>query len=155
MNLLMRFHDVGSGHILVDGTDITSVSRDTLRSEVGLVPQEPWLFGGTIRDNIAYGRPDATLEQVEQAAQVCAVSQRATSRLPHGRTCLVIAHRLSTIRDADVIVVLQEGRIVEKGTHTQLLRDGGAYHRLSQYQFHEPSTLPALDPAQRVSRTSP
>lgn len=211
MNLLMRFYDVGSGHILVDGTDITSASRDALRSEIGLVPQEPWLFGGTIRDNIAYGRPDATLEQVEQAAQVCGVShivnalpqgydtvvdsadgclsegerqliciarafiadpavlildeatsavdartelllQRATSRLRHGRTCLVIAHRLSTIRDADVIVVLQDGRIVEKGTHTQLLRAGGEYHRLSQYQFHEPSTLPALDPDQRSSR---
>jgi ABC-type multidrug transport system fused ATPase/permease subunit len=214
MNLLMRFYDVGSGHILVDGTDITSVSRDALRSEVGFVPQEPWLFGGTIRDNIAYGRPDATLEQVEHAAQVCGVShivnalpqgydtvvdsadgrlsegerqliciarafiadpavlildeatsavdartelllQRATSRLRHGRTCLVIAHRLSTIRDADVIVVLQDGRIVEKGTHTQLLRAGGAYHRLSRYQFQEPGTLPALDPAQRVPRTSP
>ncbi|WP_328785392.1 ABC transporter ATP-binding protein/permease [Streptomyces canus] len=211
MNLLMRFYDVGSGHILVDGTDITSVSRDALRSEIGLVPQEPWLFGGTIRDNIAYGRPDATREQVEQAAQVCGVShivnalpqgydtvvdsadgrlsegerqliciarafiadpavlildeatsavdartelllQRATSRLRHGRTCLVIAHRLSTIRDADVIVVLQDGRIVEKGTHTQLLRAGGEYHRLSRYQFHEPSTLPALDPDQHSSR---
>ncbi|MEV0225431.1 ABC transporter ATP-binding protein [Streptomyces sp. NPDC050704] len=211
MNLLMRFYDVGSGHILVDGTDITSVSRDTLRSEIGLVPQEPWLFGGTIRDNIAYGRPDATLEQIEQAAQACGVShivhalpqgydtvvdsadgrlsegerqliciarafiadpavlildeatsavdartelllQRATSRLRHGRTCLVIAHRLSTIRDANVIVVLQDGRIVEKGTHTQLLRAGGEYHRLSQYQFHEPSTLPALDPDQHSSR---
>ncbi|MGW3650952.1 ABC transporter ATP-binding protein [Streptomyces sp. NPDC000878] len=211
MNLLMRFYDVGSGHILVDGTDITSVSRDALRSEIGLVPQEPWLFGGTIRDNIAYGRPDATLEQIEQAAQACGVShivhalpqgydtvvnsgadgrlsegerqliciarafiadpavlildeatsavdartelllQRATSRLRHGRTCLVIAHRLSTIRDADVIVVLQDGRIVEKGTHTQLLRAGGAYHRLSQYQFHEPSALPALDPDQHSS----
>ncbi|WP_405512598.1 ABC transporter ATP-binding protein [Streptomyces canus] len=211
MNLLMRFYDVGSGHILVDGTDITSVSRDALRSEIGLVPQEPWLFGGTIRDNIAYGRPDATLEQVEQAAQACGAShivnalpqgfdtvvgtadgrlsegerqliciarafiadpavlildeatsavdartelllQRATSRLRHGRTCLVIAHRLSTIRDADVIVVLQDGRIVEKGTHTQLLRVGGEYHRLSQYQFHESSTLPVLDADQHSSR---
>ncbi|MEY9989986.1 ABC-type multidrug transport system fused ATPase/permease subunit [Streptomyces sp. V4I8] len=211
MNLLMRFYDVGSGRILVDGRDINSVSRDALRSEVGLVPQEPWLFGGAIRDNIAYGRPDATLEQIEQAAQACGVShivhalpqgydtvvgsgadgrlsegerqliciarafiadpavlildeatsavdartelllQRATSRLRHGRTCLVIAHRLSTIRDADVIVVLQDGRIVEKGTHTQLLRAGGAYHRLSQYQFHEPSALPALDPDQPSS----
>ncbi|WP_405824743.1 ABC transporter ATP-binding protein/permease [Streptomyces sp. NBC_01390] len=211
MNLLMRFYDVGSGRILVDGTDITSVSRDALRSEIGLVPQEPWLFGGTIRDNIAYGRPDATPEEVEQAAHACGVSrvvnalpqgydtevdsgngrlsegerqliciarafiadpavlildeatsavdartelllQRATSRLRHGRTCLVIAHRLSTIRDADVIVVLQDGRIAEKGTHTQLLRAGGAYHRLSQYQFHEPSTLPALAPDQHSSR---
>ncbi|MET8977291.1 ABC transporter ATP-binding protein [Streptomyces sp. NPDC004539] len=205
MNLLMRFYDVSGGHILVDGTDITSVSRNALRSEIGLVPQEPWLFGGTIRDNIAYGRPGATREQVERAAEACGVShivnalpqgydtvvdsgngrlsegerqliciarafiadpavlildeatsavdartelllQQATSRLRHGRTCLVIAHRLSTIRDADVIVVLKDGRIAEKGTHTQLLRAGGAYHRLVQSQFHEPSTLPVLDP---------
>jgi ABC-type multidrug transport system fused ATPase/permease subunit len=211
MNLLTRFYDVSSGRILIDGRDITSVSRDALRSEIGLVPQEPWLFGGTIRDNIAYGRPDATHEQVEQAAQACGAShivnalpqgydtmvdstdgrlsagerqliciarafiadpavlildeatsavdartelllQRATSRLRHGRTCLVIAHRLSTIRDADVIVVMEDGRIVEKGTHTQLLRTGGAYHRLSQYQSHEPSALPALDLDQHSSR---
>jgi ABC-type multidrug transport system fused ATPase/permease subunit len=88
MNLLMRFYDVGSGHILVDGTDITSVSRDALRSEIGLVPQEPWLFGGTIRDNIAYGRPDATLEQVEQAAQACGVSH-IVNALPQGYDTVV------------------------------------------------------------------
>ena len=177
----MRFYDVREGRILVGEDDITLVSRDALRAEIGLVPQEPWLFGGTIRDNIVYGRPDATAEQIEQAAQASGVShivnalprgydtvvgnaggtlsegerqliciarafiadpsvlildeatsavdtrtefllQRATSRLRHGRTCLVIAHRLATIRDADVIVVMQNGRIVEKGTHAQLLR---------------------------------
>ncbi|MEV6345920.1 ABC transporter ATP-binding protein [Actinoplanes sp. NPDC051851] len=197
VSLLMRFHDVGGGRILVDGRDITSVSREALRSEIGFVPQEPWLFGGTIRDNIAYGRPDATRAQIEQAAAASGVShivdalpqgydtvvggadgrlsegerqliciarafiadpavlildeatsavdartelllQRATSRLRQGRTCLVIAHRLATIRDADVIVVLRDGRIVERGTHARLVRADGEYRRLSRYEAGEP-----------------
>lgn len=194
VNLIMRFYEVGSGHISVDGIDIKDMSRDQLRARVGMVLQDTWLFGGSIRDNIAYGNPDATEEQLLAAARAAYVDrfvhalpdgydtvideegtgvsagekqlitiaraflaqpsilildeatssvdtrtellvQQATAALRSDRTSFVIAHRLSTIRDADLIVVMEHGRIVEQGTHAQLLEAHGAYHRLYDAQF--------------------
>jgi ATP-binding cassette subfamily B protein len=194
VNLLMRFYDVDSGAILLDGRDIATMPRDELRSQTGMVLQDTWLFGGTIRDNIAYGRFGATDEEIVEAAKEAYVD-RFVHALPHGydtvlddegssvsagerqlitiarafladptilildeatssvdtrtevliqhamaalradRTCFVIAHRLSTIRDADIIVVMQNGQIVEQGSHEQLLAADGAYAALYQAQF--------------------
>ncbi|WP_346539513.1 ABC transporter ATP-binding protein [Micromonospora sp. DPT] len=194
VNLIMRFYELDAGWITLDGVDITSMPRDELRSRIGMVLQDTWLFGGTIRDNIAYGRPDATEEEILAAARATFVDrfvrslpdgydtvideegsnvsagekqlitiaraflaepsllildeatssvdtrtevllQRAMAALRSDRTSFVIAHRLSTIRDADLILMMEHGRIVEQGTHEQLLAAKGAYHRLYRSQF--------------------
>ncbi|WP_006243154.1 ABC transporter ATP-binding protein [Mycolicibacterium tusciae] len=191
VNLLMRFYEVDSGQILVDGVDIATVSRQSLRSRIGMVLQDTWLFGGTIYDNIAYGRPDAGEDEVIEAAKAAFVDrfvhhlpdgyqtwvrgdggnisagekqlvtiaratlsgpqllvldeatssvdtrtelliQQAMAELRRDRTSFIIAHRLSTIRDADVIVVLEAGRIVEQGSHAQLMAKRGAYWSMTQ-----------------------
>jgi ATP-binding cassette subfamily B protein len=201
VNLLMRFYDVDHGRITVDGVDTRTLARDDLRRTFGMVLQDTWLFGGTIRENIAYGADSAAgadpsephfhaaagaahvdhfvrtlpdgYETVldDDATSVSAgekqlltiarafladppilildeatssvdtrtevLIQRAMARLMHGRTSFVIAHRLSTIRDADTILVMHEGRIVEQGTHDSLMAAGGFYHELYASQFEE------------------
>jgi len=197
----MRFYEIDGGRITVDGVDIREMARDDLRSTFGMVLQDAWLFGGTIRENIAYGREGATGEQIFEAARAAHVDhfvrtlpdgydtvldddatnvsqgekqlltiarafladpeilildeatssvdtrtevliQRAMGRLMKSRTSFVIAHRLSTIRDADTILVMDRGRIVEQGTHAELLAERGFYHELYSSQFEE-----ALEPA--------
>jgi ATP-binding cassette subfamily B protein len=194
VNLLMRFYDLDGGTISLDGRDISSFPRKELRSKVGMVLQDTWLFGGTIRDNLAYGNPDATDEQIREAARVTYVDrfvhslpdgydtvinddgdnisagekqlvtiarafladpsilildeatssvdtrtevliQEAMNALRSQRTSFVIAHRLSTIRGADVILVMDGGRIVEQGNHDDLLAHDGPYSRLYNAQF--------------------
>jgi ATP-binding cassette subfamily B multidrug efflux pump len=194
VNLLMRFYEVDSGRITLDGVDIRDLTRDELRGAFGMVLQDTWLFGGTIRDNIAYGAHDATQEQIELAAKAAHVDhfvhtlpdgydtvlddaasnlstgqkqlvtiarafladpailildeatssvdtrtellvQKALAGLRRGRTSFVIAHRLSTVRDASVILVMNEGRIIEQGRHEQLLAAHGFYHDLYNSQF--------------------
>lgn len=196
INLLMRFLEPSSGRISIGGTDIANIPRDRLRSRFGVVPQDSWLFAGTIRDNIAYGRPDApdtaivaaaeatyadrfirslphgygtvlenggeplsqgqrqliTIARAQLAGRAVLVLDEATSsvdsrtellirqamqRLRHGRTSFVIAHRLSTIRNADLILVMDHGRIVEQGTHANLLAANSYYARLYNAQFAE------------------
>ncbi len=197
VNLLMRFYDVDSGRILIDGVPTMTMSRDDVRRTFGMVLQDTWLFEGTIRANIAYGDAKATSEQVEAAARAARVDhfvrtlpdgyetmltegasnisagerqlltiarafladpailildeatssvdtrtevliQQAMSALRRDRTSFVIAHRLSTIRNADVIVVLEHGRIVEQGDHDTLIAARGAYYRLYRSQFENP-----------------
>jgi ATP-binding cassette subfamily B multidrug efflux pump len=194
VNLVMRFYDPQSGRILIDGVDVTSIPRGVLRSRIGMVLQDTWLFAGTIRDNIAYGRPDAGEEQILEAARATFVDrfvhslpdgydtvidedgsnlsagerqlvtiaraflkdpallildeatssvdtrtelllQHAMAALRSDRTSFVIAHRLSTIRDADLILVMEDGSIVEQGSHEELLEVDGAYARLYRSQF--------------------
>jgi ATP-binding cassette, subfamily B, multidrug efflux pump len=194
VNLIMRFYEVGQGRITLDGVDTASMSRDDLRSQIGMVLQDTWLYSGTIADNIAYGVDGATREQIVEAARATYVDrfvrtlpngydtvldddatavsagekqlltiaraflanrailildeatssvdtrtevlvQHAMNALRAGRTSFVIAHRLSTIRDADVILVMEHGSIVEQGSHDELLAANGAYARLYRSQF--------------------
>ncbi|MFI6821855.1 ABC transporter ATP-binding protein [Micromonospora sp. NPDC050187] len=197
VNLILRFYELDSGRITLDGVDVTTMRRDELRGRIGMVLQDTWLFGGTIRENIAYGRPDASEEEILAAARATFVDrfvrslpdgydtvidseggnvsagekqlitiaraflaepsllildeatssvdtrtevlvQHAMAALRSDRTSFVIAHRLSTIRDADLILMMEQGRIVEQGTHEDLLAARGAYHRLHHAQFSAP-----------------
>jgi ATP-binding cassette, subfamily B, multidrug efflux pump len=202
VNLIMRFYELDGGRITLDGVDTTAMSRADLRSQIGMVLQDTWLFKGTIRDNIAYGRPDATEAEILEAAKATFVDrfvhslpggyetviddegtnisagekqlitiaraflaqpallildeatssvdtrtelllQHAMTALRSDRTSFVIAHRLSTIRDADLILVMEEGRIVERGTHEELLSLAGAYESLYNSQFMGPEIVNA------------
>ncbi|QCB96374.1 ABC transporter ATP-binding protein [Arthrobacter sp. PAMC25564] len=197
VNLMMRFYELDGGRITLDGVDITGMTRNELRSRMGMVLQDTWLFGGSIRDNIAYGRPSASEGEILEAAKATYVDrfvrslpegydtvlddeggnvsagekqlltiaraflarpsvlildeatssvdtrtevlvQKAMSALRSDRTSFVIAHRLSTIRDADLILVMEAGQIVEQGTHAELLAAGGAYSALYAAQFAAP-----------------
>jgi ATP-binding cassette subfamily B protein len=197
VNLIMRFYDVDAGSVTLDGIDIATMLRADLRSQTGMVLQDTWLFGGTIRDNIRYGRLDASDDEVLAAAKATYVDrfvgalpdgydtvidneggtvsagekqlitiarafladpallildeatssvdtrtevlvQHAMSALRADRTSFVIAHRLSTIRDADLILVMEDGTIVEQGTHDELIARGGAYANLYNAQFTGP-----------------
>jgi ATP-binding cassette subfamily B protein len=197
VNLIMRFYELNSGSIELDGRDISQMPRSELRSKIGMVLQDTWLFGGSIRDNIAYGNPDATNEQIIEAAKATYVDrfvhslpegydslineegdnisagekqlitiarafladpailildeatssvdtrtevqiQEAMNALRSQRTSFVIAHRLSTIRGADIILVMEHGRIVEKGSHDELISRDGPYFRLYNSQFVAP-----------------
>ncbi|MFN3866561.1 MAG: ABC transporter ATP-binding protein [Demequina sp.] len=203
VNLIMRFYELDGGRITLDGTDIAHMTRDDLRSRTGMVLQDAWLFGGTIRDNIAYGRTGASEEDIQAAAKAAYVDrfvhslpdgydtvldddatnvsagerqlitiarafvaqpsvlildeatssvdtrtellvQHAMADLRRDRTSFVIAHRLSTIRDADVILVMKDGDIVEQGTHAELVAAHGAYAQLYEAQFAAP--IDEVDP---------
>ena len=194
INLLMRFYDVDEGSISVDGTDIRNMTRESLRSNYGMVLQETWLHAGTIKENIAYGKPDATDEEIINAAKLAhshsfikrlpngydtvitedggnlsqgqkqllcitrvmllmppmlildeATSsidtrteiriQKAFNKMMEGRTSFIVAHRLSTIREADIILVMKDGNIIEKGSHKELMAMGGFYTNLYNSQF--------------------
>lgn len=195
-NLIPRFYDATAGSVRIDGQDVRAVTRESLREGIAIVLQEPFLFSGTVAENIAYGRPDVGIDEIEQAALVVGahdfirelpdgydtvlgegggslsrgqrqlitfarailadprilildeatsnvdtrtelIIQRALAVLLRGRTSIVIAHRLSTIRTADLILVIDNGRIVEQGTHSDLLRQGGVYAELYHRQFRD------------------
>ena len=204
VNLLMRFYELDGGRILLDGRDIATMTRHDVRRRTGMVLQDPWLFAGTIRENIRYGRPGATDEEVEAAARAGFVDhiikalpqgydtvleedaanisagerqlltiarafvanpavlildeatssvdtrtellvQQAMNALREGRTSFIIAHRLSTIRDADTILVMEHGDIVEQGSHDELIAADGAYARLHAAQFANGATVAVED----------
>ena len=194
INLLMRFYDVDSGEIRVDGADIRDMTRHDLRGRYGMVLQDTWLCTGTVRENIAYGKPDATEEEIIEAAKAAHADsfirrlpkgydtmitggggnlsagqrqllciaramlclpmmlildeatssidtrtemkiQSAFAKMMKGRTSFIVAHRLSTIREADVILVMKDGSIIEQGNHEELLAAGGFYANLYNSQF--------------------
>jgi len=199
INLLMRFYDTDKGTIEVSGVDIKKMQRKALRSMYGMVLQDTWLFEGTVRENIAYGKEDATEDEIINAAKAAyahsfikrlpngydtvitkegsnlsqgqrqllciarvmlikppmlildeATSnidtrteihiQKAFARLMEGRTSFIVAHRLSTIKESDLILVMNQGKIIEQGSHDELLNEGGFYHKLYHSQFHVPQT---------------
>ncbi|WP_406046396.1 ABC transporter ATP-binding protein/permease [Micromonospora sp. NBC_00898] len=211
VNLIMRFYELDAGRITLDGMDITAMRRDELRGRIGMVLQDTWLFGGTIRDNIAYGRPGATEKEILAAARATFVDrfvrslpdgydtvideegsnvsagekqlitiaraflaepsllildeatssvdtrtevllQRAMAALRSDRTSFVIAHRLSTIRDADLILMMENGRIVEHGTHDQLVAADGAYARMYRSQFSQAVVADEAEPLAQPAR---
>ena len=192
INLLMRFYDVNSGKICIDGKPIDEISRHSLRKSFGMVLQDTWIKSGTVRENISFGKPDATDEEIIQAAKeakswdfirrlpqgldtvlhedsisqgqkqlLCITRvmlclppmlildeatssidtrtelqvQEAFDNLMKGRTSFVVAHRLSTIRNASLILVMKDGKIIEQGTHEELLKEGGFYSHLYNSQF--------------------
>jgi ABC-type multidrug transport system fused ATPase/permease subunit len=196
INLLLRFVDVWDGSVTIDGHDVRDVTQESLRSQLGIVLQDTFLFGGSIRANIAFARPNATLEDIEQVAREVGahdfitqlprgydteiqergtglsigqrqlvsfaralladprilildeatssvdtqserVIQQALHRLLEGRTSFVIAHRLSTIREADIVVVMSQGSIVEQGTHDELMARRGYYYTLYSMQWQD------------------
>ncbi|MFA4897103.1 MULTISPECIES: ABC transporter ATP-binding protein [Microbacterium] len=212
VNLIMRFYELSGGRILLDGQDISKATRSELRSRTGMVLQDPWLFAGSILENIRYGRASATDEEVLEAAKATYVDrfvhalpdgyetvleedaanvsagerqlitiarafvakpsilildeatsavdtrtelllQHAMAALRQGRTSFVIAHRLSTIRDADLILVMEHGDIVEKGSHDELIAAQGAYWRLYQSQFEQAAT--DIDAEEAMTGTTP
>jgi ATP-binding cassette subfamily B protein len=201
VNLIMRFYELDGGRILLNGQNIADLTRRDIRAKTGMVLQDPWLFAGSIRENIRYGRSDATDDEIMEAARATYVDrfvhslpdgydtlldedasnisagekqlitiarafvaqpsvlildeatssvdtrtelllQQAMAVLREGRTSFVIAHRLSTIRDADLILVMENGGIVEKGTHDELIAAKGAYYRLYNSQFEQAATDP-------------
>ena len=167
VSLLTRFYDIESGAIRIDGLDIRDVTKHSLRRQLGIVLQDTYLFADTVMENIRYGRLDATDDECVAAAQLANADQFIT-RLPHGyatplserasnlsqgqrqllvegRTAFVIAHRLSTIREADLVLVINEGRIIERGTHDELLAQEGFYYRLYRSQFREDERLEMRD----------
>lgn len=194
INLLMRFYDIDSGSIMIDGKSIYDITRSSLRTKYGMVLQESWLYHATIRENIAYGKPQATLDEIKEAAKkayidhfieclpdgydtiiteeganlsqgqkqlICIARvmlcdppmlildeatssidtrtefkvQQAFSNMMRGRTSFIVAHRLSTIKEADVILVMKDGNIIEQGSHDTLMKKGGFYHDLYNSQF--------------------
>ncbi len=194
INLLMRFYDVNSGDIKIDGTSIYNIKRNSLRSLYGMVLQESWLYNASIRDNIAYGKPDATLDEIKKAAKDAFIDhfierlpdkydtiiteeganlsqgqrqlmciarvmlcdppmlildeatssidtrteikiQRAFNKMMEGRTSFIVAHRLSTIKEADIILVMKDGNIIEQGSHDELMKQNGFYCTLYNSQF--------------------
>lgn len=196
INLLMRFYDINSGNIKIDGHDTAKMTRNSLRTNVGMVLQDTWLKAGTIAENIAYGKPDATAEQIENAAKLAhahsfikrmpseyetvisedggnlsqgqkqllciarlmldlppmlildeATSsidtrtelkiQHAFAQMMQGRTSFIVAHRLSTIKEADCILVMKDGNIIEQGTHDELLEKQGFYYELYNSQYSQ------------------
>ncbi len=209
VNLLMRFYEIDGGKITIDGHDIRELRRGDLRSLFGMVLQDTWLFNGTIRDNIAYGRPDASEAEIVQAAKAAyadhfvrtlpegydtvlnedasnisqgqrqlltiarailadpailildeatssvdtrteVLIQAAMTEMMQGCTSFVIAHRLSTIRNADLILVMNEGSVIEQGTHAELLALGGFYADLYNSQFTNGSRGRTLDPGKTL-----
>ena len=152
INLLMRFYDVNSGSISVDGKPIRDITRHSLRSSYGMVLQETWIKNGTVRDNISIGKPEQLLciTRVMLCLPPMLILDEATSsidtrtelqiqeafeRMMEGRTSFIVAHRLSTIRNADLILVMKDGSIIEQGTHDELIAKGGFYHTLYNSQF--------------------
>jgi ABC-type multidrug transport system fused ATPase/permease subunit len=123
--LLLRFYDPQHGRVLIDGQDIRSVTTQSLRQTIGIVPQHPMLFRGTVRDNILYGRRGASEDEMREALE----------RLAQGRTTFIIAQRLTVARTADLIVDMQNGEVVEQGVHDELIEHGDAYKRLWEQQM--------------------